>query len=90
MKIQLIKNNKGSYEIIRNLNHSEEVIIQRTQVKILDECKKIDSIYMLEGLGPLAWIPIPTTGNHEIFAQIYVGEKIIINELGKRLLENSI
>jgi len=76
LKIQLIRQNKGTYEIIRNFNHSEDIIIQRTRVKILDEHKRVDEVFLLEGLGQLSWIPVETTGNHEVFAQIFVGEKL--------------
>ena len=83
MKIQLVKQHKGKYEIIRNCNHSEDVIIQKTRVKILNEFKKIDAVYVLEGLGQLAWIPIEATGNHEIFSQIFVGPEIPKESFGE-------
>lgn len=76
MKIQLVRQKRGRYEIIRNYNHSEDIIIQRTRIKILDEFKNVNKMYLLEGLGQLSWLPIETTGNHEVFAQIFVGDEI--------------
>ena len=87
MKIQLVKQDKGQYQIIRNLNHSEDVVIQRTRVKILDENKKLDAVYLLEGLGQLSWIPIETTGNHEVFVQVFVGPEIPKGSFGEEKLD---
>lgn len=87
MKIQLVRLNRGKYEIIRNYNHSEDIIIQRTRVKILDEYKRLDKMYLLEGLGQLSWLPIETTGNHEVFAQIFVGDEIERQSFGEDYLD---
>ena len=38
---------------IRVFSHSEEVIIQRTRVKVMDRnTGKVNAMYVLEGLGP--------------------------------------
>ena len=87
MKIQLVKQDKGKYEIIRNCNHSEDVIIQKTRVKILNEFKKIDQVFVLEGLGQLSWIPIEATGNHEVFVQVFVGPEIPKGDFGEEELD---
>lgn len=78
MKIQLIRIDKNGRQIpIRIFSHSEEIIIQRTRVKITDRnAGKTDTTYVLEGLGPTGWMTIETTGNQELFAYIYVGNKI--------------
>ena len=62
---------------IRIFSHSEEVIIQRTRVKVMDRnTGKVSEMYVLEGLGPTGWMTIETTGNQELFAYIYVGDEI--------------
>jgi len=67
--------------LIRSLNHSEEIIIEHTQVKVIDRYSgKIIEGFTLEGLGQLAWMPIETTGNHEVFVQIFVGSQIEVEE----------
>ena len=78
MKIQLVKIDDDGRQIpIRIFSHSEEVIIQRTRVKIMDRnTGKVDAMYVLEGLGPTGWMTIETTGNQELFAYIYVGNEI--------------
>jgi len=69
---------EGRQMPIRIFSHSEEVIIQRTRVKVMDRnTGKIDAMYVLEGLGPTGWMTIETTGNQELFAYIYVGDEII-------------
>lgn len=87
MKIQLLQYNQGSYKIIRSFNHSEDVIIQKTRVKVLDEFKKVQCVYLLEGLGSLVWMPIDTTGNTEVFAQLFVGDEIPKESFGEDLLD---
>ena len=37
---------------------------------------KTSAMYVLEGLGPTGWMTIETTGNQELFADIYVGDEI--------------
>ena len=78
MKIQLIRiDEDGKQKPIRIFSHSEEVIIQRTRVKVIDRnTGKIGAMYVLEGLGPTGWMTIETTGNQELFAYIYVGDEI--------------
>jgi len=83
MKIQLIRQSQGKYQIVKSSNASNDVIIQRNRVKILDENKEVESIFLLEGLGQLSWLPIETTGNHEIFAQILVGPEIPKKSFGE-------
>ena len=79
MKIQLVRIDKdGKQKPIRIFSHSEEIIIQRTRVKIIDRnTGKVSVTYVLEGLGPTGWVTIETTGNQELFAYIYVGDEII-------------
>ena len=81
MKIQLVKIHKdGKQKPIRIFFHSEEVIIQRTRVKVMDrDTGNVSEMYVLDGLGPTGWMTIETTGNQELFAYIYVGDEIIIN-----------
>ena len=81
MKIQLVRiNEDGKQEPIRIFSHSEEIIIQRTRVKVIDRnTDNISAIYVLEGLGPTGWVTIETTGNQELFAYIYVGDEITNN-----------
>jgi len=68
---------EGRQMPIRIFSHSEEVIIQRTRVKVMDRnTSKVDAMYVLEGLGPTGWMTIDTTGNQELFAYIYVGDEI--------------
>jgi len=63
---------------IRIFSHSEEVIIQRTRVKVMyRNTGRVDAMYVLEGLGPTGWMTIETTGNQELFAYIYVGDEIV-------------
>ena len=78
MKIQLVKIDEDSKQKpIRIFSHSEDVIIQRTRVKVIDRnTGKISAMYVLEGLGATGWMTIETTGNQEIFAYIYVGDEI--------------
>ena len=78
MKIQLVRIHKdGRQKPVRIFSHSEDVIIQRTRVKVMDrDSGKINAIYVLEGLGPTGWMTIETTGNQELFAYIYVGDEI--------------
>ena len=78
MKIQLVKIHKdGKQKPIRIFSHSEEIIIQRTRVKVVDgNTGKTSAIYVLEGLGPTGWMTMETTGNQELFAYIYVGDEI--------------
>lgn len=78
MKIQLVRIDNNGREIpIRIFSHNEEVIIQRTRVKITDRnTGKTDATYVLEGLGPTGWMTIETTGNQELFVYIYVGDEI--------------
>ena len=78
MKIQLVKiYEDGKQKPVRIFSHSEEVIIQRTRVKIMDRnTGKVDAMYVLEGLGSTGWVTIETTGNKELFAYIYVGDEI--------------
>jgi len=78
LKIQLVKIDKdGKQQPIRIFSHSEEIIIQRTRVKVMDmNTGKISEMYVLEGLGPTGWMTIETTGNQELFAYIYVGDEI--------------
>jgi len=78
LKIQLVRiHEDGKQEPIRIFSHSEEVIIQRTRVKVIDtNSGKIDAMYALEGLGATGWMTIETTGNQELFAYIYVGDEI--------------
>ena len=78
MKIQLVKIHKdGKQKPIRIFSHSEEVIIQRTRVKVMDKnTGKVSEMYVLKGLGPTGWMTIETTGNQELFAYIYVGDEI--------------
>jgi len=78
LKIQLIRiDEDGKQKPIRIFSHSEEVIIQRTRVKVIDRnTGKIGAMYVLEGLGPTGWMTIETTGNQELFAYIYVGDEI--------------
>ena len=78
MKIQLVRiHEDGKQEPIRIFSHSEEVIIQRTRVKIIGtNSGKTDALYILKGLGPTGWMTIETTGNQELFAYIYVGDEI--------------
>ena len=48
--IQILDNHKQN--LIRSLNHSEEIIIERTQVKVIDRYSgKIIEGFTLEGLG---------------------------------------
>ena len=62
---------------IRIFSHSEEVIIQRTRIKVIDRnTGKVDAMYFLEGLGSTRWMTIDTTGNQELFAYIYVRDEI--------------
>jgi hypothetical protein len=81
LKIQLVRiNEDGKQEPIRIFSHYEEIIIQRTRVKVIDRnTGNISAIYVLEGLGPTGWITIETTGNQELFAYIYVGDEITNN-----------
>ncbi len=83
MKIQLIRTIGDNKQcLIRSFTHSEEIIIQRTRVKIIDmHSRNILEVFHLEGLGQLAWVPIETTGDHEVFVQIFVGPKIDSDEL---------
>ena len=83
MKIQLVRIHKdGKQKPIRIFSHSEEIIIQRTRVKIIDRnTDNVSAIYVLEGLGPTGWITIETTGNQELFAYIYVGDEITSNDI---------
>jgi len=78
MKIQLTRIHKdGRQKPVRIFSHSEEVIIQRTRVKVMDRnINKTIAMYVLEGLGPTGWMTIKTTGNQELFAYIYVGDEI--------------
>lgn len=78
MKIQLVRIHKdGRQTPIRIFSHSEEIIIQRTRVKVIDRnADKITAMYVLDGLGPTGWMTIETTGNQELFAHIYVGDEI--------------
>ena len=78
MKIQLVKIDDDGRQIpIRIFSHSEEVIIQRTRVKVMNRnTGKTSAIYILEGLGPTGWMTVETTGNQELFAHIYVGDEI--------------
>jgi len=78
LKIQLIRiHEDGKQQPIRIFSHSEEVIIQRTRVKVMERnTEKINVMYVLEGLGPTGWMTIETTGNQELFAYIYVGDEI--------------
>ena len=78
MKIQLVRIYKdGRQKPVRIFSHSEEVIIQRTRVKVMDRnIGKTSAMYVLEGLGPTGWMTIETTGNQELFAYIYVGDEI--------------
>ncbi len=78
MKIQLIRIHKdGKQKPIRIFSHSEDVIIQRTRVKVIDRnTGKIGAMYVLEGLGATGWMTM-NTGNQELFAYIYVGDEII-------------
>ena len=78
MKIQLVKIYEDrKQKPVRIFSHSEEVIIQRTRVKIMDRnTGKVDAMYVLEGLGSTGWMTIETTGNQELFAYIYVGDEI--------------
>ena len=63
---------------IRIFSHSEEIIIQRTRVKVMDRNRdKVNAMYVLEGLGPTGWMTIETTGNQELFAYVYVGDEIV-------------
>jgi len=67
----------GRQKPIRIFSHSEEIIIQRTRVKVMDgNIGKVSEMYVLEGLGPTGWMTIETTGNQELFAYIYVGDEI--------------
>ena len=67
---------------IRIFSHSEEIIIQRTRVKVMDRNSgRVDAMYVLEGLGPTGWMTIETTGNQELFAYVYVGNEITSNNL---------
>ncbi|MDH3779433.1 MAG: hypothetical protein OES15_01120 [Nitrosopumilus sp.] len=77
MKIQLIRiHEDGKQKPIRIFSHSEEIIIQRTRVKVMDrDTGKVNAMYVLEGLGPTGWMTIETTGNQELFAYIYVGDE---------------
>jgi len=79
LKIQIVKiYEDGKQKPIRIFSHSEEVIIQRTRVKVMDRnTGKIGAMYVLEGLGPTGWMTIETTGNQELFAYVYVGDEII-------------
>jgi len=77
LKIHLIQTSDNKQNLIRSLNHSEEIVIERTQVKVIDRYSgKTIERFTLEGLGQLAWMPIETTGNHEVFVQIFVGSQI--------------
>ena len=78
MKIQLVRiHEDGKQQPIRIFSHSEEIIIQRTRVKIIEKnTSKVETMYVLEGLGPTGWMTIETTGNQELFAYIYVGDEI--------------
>jgi len=81
LKIHLIQRSDNKQNLIRSLNHSEEIIVERALVKIIDRHSgKIIEGFTLEGLGQLAWIPIETTGNHEVFVQIFVGSQIEVDE----------
>lgn len=76
-----IKNKDGRQKPIRIFSHSEEIIIQRTRVKVMDRnTGKVDAMYVLEGLGPTGWMTIETTGNQELFAYVYVGDEIYDNK----------
>ncbi len=77
MKIQLIKiDEDGKQKPIRIYSHSEDVIIQRTRVKVIDRNSgKIGAMYVLEGLGATGWMTM-NTGNQELFAYIFVGDEI--------------
>jgi len=67
---------------IRIFSHSEEVIIQRTRVKVVDQnTGKTSAMYILEGLGPTGWMTIETTGNQELFAYVYVGDEIVDDDV---------
>ncbi len=67
----------GKQTPIRIFSHSEEIIIQRTRVKVIDTYSgKVKSMYVMEGLGAMGWMTIETTGNQELFAYIYVGDEI--------------
>jgi len=78
LKIQLVKiDEDGKQKPIRIFSHSEDVIIQRTRVKVINRnTGKADAIYVLEGLGATGWMTIETTGNQELFAYLYVGDEI--------------
>lgn len=78
MKIQLVKiDEDGKQKPIRIFSHSEDIIIQRTRVKVIDtDTGKTKSMYVLEGLGATGWMTIETTGNQELFAYVYVGDEI--------------
>jgi len=78
LKIQLVRiHEDGKQKPIRIFSHSEDIIIQRTRVKVIDRnTGKIDAMYVLEGLGPTGWMTMETTGNQELFAYIYVGDEI--------------
>jgi len=82
LKIQLIRiHEDGKQQPIRVFSHSEEVIIQRTRVKVIDRNTiKTEAMYVLEGLGPTGWMTIETTGNQELFAYIYVGDEIVSDD----------
>jgi hypothetical protein len=82
LKIQLIRIHKDGRQVpIRIYSHSEEIIIQRTRVKVMDRnTGKVDAMYVLEGLGPTGWMTIETTGNQELFAYVYVGDEIYDNK----------
>jgi hypothetical protein len=79
LKIQLVKIDKdGKQKPIRIFSHSEDIIIQRTRVKVIDRnTGKVSEMYVLEGLGSTGWMTIETTGNQELFAYIYVGDEIV-------------
>ena len=89
MKIHLIQTlDNHKQNLIRSLNHSEEIVIERTLVKIIDRYSgKTIEMFTLEGLGQLAWVPIETTGSHEVFVQIFVGSKIEKDEINPSIKE---
>ncbi|MCA9812677.1 MAG: hypothetical protein KC483_07425 [Nitrosarchaeum sp.] len=83
MKIQLVRIDKeGKQKPIRIFSHSEEIIIQRTRVRVIDRnTGNVSAMYVLEGLGPTGWVTIETTGNQELFAYVYVGDEVTSNSL---------
>ena len=85
MKIQLIREREGKQNFVRSLGHSEDVIIQKTRVKILNQSGQVEEMYVLEGLGELSWLPIETTGNFEVSVKIFVGPTIEIKHPSQNL-----